>query len=143
MTIASLITSGRATFAPHRVAAIKTRVVAKRTFVFIFMVGCLSYLLITCGISTFRQSLSLTGLPSVVRKVTLFMVQSRARSIVPASLASAVTLVHLTFLIGFSGSPVAEKTRRAPTTVTSSIVMLRNSHRPRSGGRTGVLSVVQ
>src|SRR4030095_694419 len=84
-----------------------------------------------------------TGAPSAVRSSTLFMVQLSANSMLPARFPWALIFTHFTFAIGFSGSPAAEKTRPAPTTMTFSIVMLRNSQRPRSAGRTGVLNTRQ
>src|SRR6266478_1575136 len=99
--------------------------------------------LVTWGASTFVLSESLIGSPSSVFSLTFVIGQSRAYSMIPAWLPSAVTFNHFTLLIHFSGRPTAEKICRAPVISTFSIVMLRNSQSPRSGGITGVFSTIQ
>src|SRR5215510_12753671 len=80
---------------------------------------------------------------SLVFSLTLRIVQLRTYSIDPASRPCAVTFAKLTFTIGFSGRPLAEKICPAFTISTFSIRMLRNSQKPRSGGSTFVLKAIQ
>src|SRR5262249_21188360 len=101
------------------------------------------YCFATSTASTFSLFEIFTGAPFFVASFTFFMLQLRAYSIDPASAPCAVMFAKLTLMIGFSGKPLAEKIRRAFVISTFSILMFRNSQKPRSGGVTGVLRAIQ
>src|SRR5438445_8827229 len=97
----------------------------------------------TVGVSTFSDLETFRSSPTKVLSTTFFIVQSRAYLTEPAKPPCAEMFIHFTFVIGFSGRPLAENIRWAPVISMFSIVMLRNSQSPRSAGFTGVASTLQ